>query len=238
METHVLNILYDLSVILLATKFLGLVTRRIGLPQVVGMVIAGLLIGPAIVSHLGLGFDGLITPDASEMNTLKAFSQVGVCLILFSSGLETDVGELKKSGGAASLIALCGVLVPLGLGTLGAAMFMGGFSAFSDPHKLLNALFVGCILAATSVGITVETLRECGKLTTRIGTVVLSAAIIDDVIGIVTLSVITSLKSGSSMLTTLLSAAGFFAFTMRLNFLQNSCEISSETSSLQPSMSA
>ena len=219
MEMNVLNILYDLSVILLATKFLGLATRRIGLPQVVGMVIAGLLIGPAIVSHLGLGIDGLVVPTGSEMDTLKAFSQVGVCLILFSSGLETDIGELKKSGGVATLIALCGVLVPLGLGTVGAMMFMGGFSGFSDPHKLLNALFVGCILAATSVGITVETLRECGKLTTRIGTVVLSAAIIDDVIGIVALSVITSLKSGSSMLTTLLSAAGFFAFSIGLGLL-------------------
>ena len=219
METNALNILYDLAVILLATKFLGLTTRRFGLPQVVGMVIAGLLIGPAIVSHLGLGFDGLVVPTGSEMDTLKAFSQVGVCLILFSSGLETNIGELKKSGVAATLIALCGVLAPLGLGTVGAIMFMGGFPAFSDPHKLLNALFIGCILAATSVGITVETLRECGKLTTRIGTVVLSAAIIDDVLGILTLSVITSLKSGDGLLPTLLSAAGFFAFTIGIGLL-------------------
>ena len=219
METNALNILYDLAVILLATKFLGLTTRRFGLPQVVGMALAGLLIGPAIVSHLGLGFDGLVVPTGSEMDTLKAFSQVGVCLILFSSGLETNIGELKKSGVAATLIALCGVLAPLGLGTVGAIMFMGGFPAFSDPHKLLNALFIGCILAATSVGITVETLRECGKLTTRIGTVVLSAAIIDDVLGILTLSVITSLKSGDGLLPTLLSAAGFFAFTIGIGLL-------------------
>ena len=219
MDTHVLHILYDLAVILLSTKSLGLLTRRIGLPQVVGMVIAGLLIGPAIFSHLGLGFSGLVAPDATEMSTLKAFSQVGVCLILFSSGLETDIGELKKSGVAATLIATCGVLVPLALGTVGAILFMGGFPAFSDPHKLLNALFIGCILAATSVGITAETLREFGKLNTPVGTVVLSAAIIDDVLGIIALSVITALKSGSSLLTTLLSAAGFFAFTVGAGLL-------------------
>ena len=185
MEFDVMNILMDIAVILLATKLLGMLTRKLGLPQVVGMILAGLLIGPAIFSKLNLGgFQGLIHPTEAEMDVLQSFSQVGVVFILFSSGLETDFGELKKSGLAATAIACAGVIVPIALGTIGALCFMGGFGAAADSDKLLNALFVGCILAATSVGITVETLRELGKLSTRVGTTVLSAAIIDDVIGI------------------------------------------------------
>ena len=144
---------------------------------------------------------------------------VGVVFILFSSGLETDFGELKKSGLAATAIACAGVIVPIALGTIGALCFMGGFGAAADADKLLNALFVGCILAATSVGITVETLRELGKLSTRVGTTVLSAAIIDDVIGIIALSLLTGLKGGGNIGLTLLKAVGFFVFTVGIGLL-------------------
>ena len=179
MEFDVMNVLYECAVILLFTKLLGMLTRKIGLPQVVGMILAGLLIGPAIFGQMNLGwFRGLVDPSPAEMNVLKSFSQIGVVLILFSSGLETNFSDLKKSGAAATVIALFGVLVPVGLGTGLSLLFMGG--DVTQP-KLMNALFVGMILAATSVGITVETLKELGKLNTRVGTTVLSAAIIDDV---------------------------------------------------------
>ena len=220
MEFDVMNILMDIAVILLATKLLGMLTRKLGLPQVVGMILAGLLIGPAIFSKLNLGgFQGLIHPTEAEMDVLQSFSQVGVVFILFSSGLETDFGELKKSGLAATAIACAGVIVPIALGTIGALCFMGGFGAAADSDKLLNALFVGCILAATSVGITVETLRELGKLSTRVGTTVLSAAIIDDVIGIIALSLLTGLKGGGNIGLTLLKAVGFFVFTVGIGLL-------------------
>lgn len=220
MEFDVMNILMDIAVILLATKLLGMLTRKLGLPQVVGMILAGLLIGPAIFSKLNLGgFQGLIHPTEAEMDVLQSFSQVGVVFILFSSGLETDFGELKKSGLAATAIACAGVIVPIALGTIGALCFMGGFGAAADADKLLNALFVGCILAATSVGITVETLRELGKLSTRVGTTVLSAAIIDDVIGIIALSLLTGLKGGGNIGLTLLKAVGFFVFTVGIGLL-------------------
>ena len=220
MEFDVMNILMDIAVILLATKLLGMLTRKLGLPQVVGMILAGLLIGPAIFSKLNLGgFQGLIHPTEAEMDVLQSFSQVGVVFILFSSGLETDFGELKKSGLAATAIACAGVIVPIALGTIGALCFMGGFGAAADADKLLNALFVGCILAATSVGITVETLRELGKLSTRVGTTVLSAAIIDDVIGIIALSLLTGLKVGVNFRLTLLNAVGFFVFTVGIGLL-------------------
>ena len=94
----ILHILYFLAVILVATKGMGVLARHWGLPQVAGMVIAGLLVGPALFSGLGGSFHGLINPSAEEMDVLKTFSQIGVIMILFSSGLETDLKELKRSG--------------------------------------------------------------------------------------------------------------------------------------------
>ena len=219
MSFNVLNILYYLAVILLATKGIGIFARRIGLPQVVGMVIAGLLIGPAIFSQIdSIGFNGLINPSEIEMDVLRSFSQVGVVLILFSSGLETDTKELGKSGFVATMVAIMGVVIPIGLGTVIAALFMGGLETLRDHETLMNALFVGCILSATSVGITVETLRELGKLKTKVGTTVLSAAIIDDVLGIVALSLITSLDGDGSVGMTLLKSLGFFVVGIGIGF--------------------
>ena len=219
MEFDVLNILLYLAIILLATKASGILTRILGLPQVVGMVLAGLIIGPAIFSQIdAIPFNGILNPTPVEMDVLKSFSQIGVVLILFSSGLETDTKELKKSGFAATMIALAGVLVPIALGTAIAALFMGGIETLQDHATLMNALFVGCILSATSVGITVETLRELGKLKSKVGTTVLSAAIIDDVIGIIVLSIITSLNGDGSVGMTLLKAAGFFALGIGVGF--------------------
>ena len=220
MDFNVMDILFDCAVILLATKLLGLLSRRLGLPQVVGMIIAGLLIGPAIIGqfHPG-GFMGIIHPTDAEMDVLQSFSQIGVVFILFSSGLETDFRELKRSGAASSAIAMMGVLVPVALGTVGALLFMGWPGKAASHGMLMNALFVGSILAATSVGITVETLRELGKLNTRVGTTILSAAIIDDVLGIITLSVITGMNGGGSVGITLLKAVGFFVFTIGAGLL-------------------
>lgn len=218
MEFDVMRIIYYCAIILLSTKLLGMFTRKLGLPQVVGMILAGLLIGPAIAARAGWSFS-LINPTATEMDVLKSFSQIGVIFILFSSGLETDIKELKKSGFASMVIALVGVFVPLGVGTLGALFFMGGLSQVSNHSVLMNALFVGSILTATSVGITVETMRELGKLNTKIGTTILGAAIIDDVVGIIVLSIITGLNGKGSVLGTILKAVGFFAFTIGVGLL-------------------
>ncbi len=219
MEFDVMRIVYYCAIILLATKLLGMGTRKIGLPQVVGMILAGLLIGPAIFSRLGLGFSGIINPTEAEMNVLDSFSQIGVIFILFSSGLETDFRELKSVGAAATAVAVAGVFIPVILGALGAMMFMGGLGEITNTGKLMNALFVGSILAATSVGITVETLRELGKLNTRVGTTVLGAAIIDDVLGILVLSIITGINGGGSIGMTLLKAVGFFLFSIGVGLL-------------------
>lgn len=219
---EIINIFYYLAVILLLAKSFGLLARKIGLPQVTGMVVAGLLIGflKRFNNPDNFFLSFFMSPDEQESEVLHAFSQVGVVLILFSSGLETKLSDLKKSGLAATVIAIAGVITPILFGALGAMAFLHGYSEYSHD-KLLNAIFVGTILAATSVGITVETLKELGKLNGKVGQTVISAAVIDDVIGIIALSIVTSLKgNGAEQIgITLLKAVGFFAFAIGLGIL-------------------
>ena len=208
-------VIFCLAVILFVSKSLGILARRIGLPQVVGQVIAGLLIGPAFFIGLD-NFHGILNPNAEEMDMLHVFSQIGVIFILFSSGLDTNIKEMKKAGGIATLVACFGVLVPMILGFIITMCFMpNGFSDFNNIDAIFNALFVGTILTATSVGITVETLRELNKLNTKVGTVILGAAIIDDVIGILVLSIVTSLHGGDVPIwVTFIKVVLFFVFAI------------------------
>ena len=214
------KVILDLAIILFATKVLGLLARRLGLPQVVGAVVAGLLIGPAI-----WGGWAPVNPSGAEKNFLAGIAEIGVIMILFSAGLETDLKELRRSGLVSTVIAMGGVLVPIGLGILVAIGFLGGFAAAAaDSAVLLDAIFIGIILAATSVGITVETLKEMGKLSGRVGTTILSAAIIDDVIGIMVLSVVIGFKNpdanaGMTILMTVLFFVAAIAVGVGLNYL-------------------
>lgn len=163
--------------------------KKLGLPQVVGALIAGILVGPAIWSPLTGGKFVPVRPS----DFLTFLAELGVVLIMFGAGLETDLKELKRSGLKASFVALLGVAVPLALGFGVATAFFG----LHDTHSVLKCVFIGVIITATSVSITVETLRELGKLKGRTGTVVLSAAIIDDVVGIIVLSFVIGMKDPS-----------------------------------------
>ncbi len=195
-----------LAIILFSTKLLGLIFRKLGLPQVLGYIIAGILIGPALFGDtLGengvalIGFEGkayhsfLVLP---EDNALSIFAKIGVLLLMFSTGLETNLTELKQTGLAAVLIACTGVFVPLVLGFLISLPF-GNIGL--GTSNIYRCIFIGTILTATSVAITVSVLKELGKINTKLGTTIVSAAIIDDVIGIVLLSVVTSMaKAGGA----------------------------------------
>lgn len=184
-----------LAIILLSTKFLGLVFRKIGLPQVLGYIIAGIIIGPAIFGDFCgfslIGFEGkeywcfLALPGD---NALSIFSKIGVLFLMFSTGLETNLKELKSAGLASTLIACAGVAVPMVFGILIALPFS---ELGLGVTNIYNCIFIGAILTATSVAITVSVLKELGKINTKLGTTIVSAAIIDDVIGIVVLSVVT-----------------------------------------------
>lgn len=204
-----------LAIILFSTKTFGLVFRHFGLPQVLGCIIAGILIGPAIFGDLCgyslIGFEGhgynslFVLP---EDNALAIFSKIGVLLLMFSTGLETNLKELKNTGLVAVLVATAGVCVPLLLGFLISMPFGNIGLGFEHTENIFRSLFIGTILTATSVAITVSVLKELGKINTKLGTTIVSAAIIDDVIGIVLLSVVTGVaKSG-----TVEAANGFEAF--------------------------
>ena len=185
-----LSFILQLAIILFASKTLGILMRKLGLPQVLGFIIAGVLVGPAI---WGLFFEipeNTLLP-IGKTPMLEAFAEVGVVFVMFTAGLETDLKELKNTGLVAFIVALGGVLLPLGLGVLVGYLFMPTAGVFTW-------LFIGIIITATSVGITVETLRELGKLKGKVGTIVLSAAIIDDVLGIVVLSIVISLAGASA----------------------------------------
>lgn len=182
METY--NILRDLAIIFICAKGAGLLARKCRAPMVVGEIIAGLIIGPCLLNW--------VTPN----DFVAQMAEIGVILIMFSAGLETNLQELKKSGFAAFFIACVGVLVPLVGGSL-LYMCIYGFSAFGTD-EFFKAVFIGCIMTATSVGITVEVLKEMGKLKTRVGQTILSAAIIDDVIGIIVLTFVLGFKAPDS----------------------------------------
>ncbi|MBP5378079.1 MAG: cation:proton antiporter [Ruminococcus sp.] len=178
------EILRDLAIIFICAKAMGLLARRLKAPMVVGEIVAGLLIGPCLL--------GWVEPSPF----IKQMAEIGVILIMFSAGLETNLQELKKSGLAAFLIACVGVFVPLVGGSL-LYMCIYGFSEFGTD-EFFKAVFIGCIMTATSVGITVEVLKEMGKLKSRVGQTILSAAIIDDVIGIIVLTFVLGFKDPDS----------------------------------------
>lgn len=192
-----------LAVILFFTKTIGLAFRHFGLPEVLGFIIAGILIGPAIFGDFcGFTIIGFEEGDYYSLLEISAgskgldiFSKIGVLFLMFCAGLETNVKELKNTGLASFLIALAGVCVPLVLGFVISLPF-GNLGL--GVNNLYKCLFVGTILTATSVAITVSVLKELGKMNTKLGTTIVSAAIIDDVIGIVLLSVVTGFAKGGN----------------------------------------
>jgi len=138
-------------------------------------------------------------------------AEIGVMLLMFTAGLETRISDLRKTGMKALLIAMSGVFIPLIAGTI-LYMCFYGFAPWGD-EEFYKALFVGLILTATSVSITVQTLRELGKLTETVGTTIVSAAIIDDVIGILVLTLVIGMKDPTQDIGNTLLMTGLFFLT-------------------------
>ena len=192
MSSGPVGFLFSLALILFASKTFGLLMRKLGLPQVLGFIISGIVLGPAIWSLIfpNVDFANFLLP-ITQSERLKTFAEVGVIFVMFTAGLNTNLDDLKNTGLQSFLIALGGVLVPFGLGILAGFIFL--------PNEGIHTwMFLGTIITATSVGITVETLREMNKLKGRVGTTILSAAIIDDILGIIMLSIIMSSKNAGS----------------------------------------
>ncbi len=174
----------DLAIIVIFAKIFGILARKCKAPQVVGEIIAGLLIGPSVL--------GLV----QQTDFLTQMAEIGVVLLMFSAGLETNLKDLLKTGPVAFLIACSGVFIPLLGGTLLYMAFYG--TAPWGSENFYKAVFVGVIMTATSVSITVQSLKELGKLKSKVGTTILSAAIIDDVIGIIVLTFVIGFKNPDS----------------------------------------
>lgn len=182
METY--EILLDLAIIILFAKTFGIIARKCKAPQVVGQIIAGLLIGPCFLGWV------------QQTDFITQMAEVGVILLMFTAGLDTDLKELIKTGPVAFLIACAGVFIPLVFGTI-LYMAFYGFAPWGDEN-FYKAVFIGTIMTATSVSITVASLQELGKIKTKVGTTIVSAAIIDDVIGIIVLTFVIGFKNPDS----------------------------------------
>lgn len=197
--------LLGLAIILLSTKLFGLVTEKIHMPQVVGALLAGIILGPS-----GIGI-------LENTDFFVKTAEIGVIMLMFLAGIDTDLEEMKSTGLQACAIAVLGVFIPM---VLCGAVYFFFFEDQFTVYNLLKASFVGSVFSATSVGITVETLNETGKLKTKTGTTLLSAALIDDILGIIVLSFLTGFSSGEgSPLMVLVKIAGFFVFTLLCGFV-------------------
>ena len=197
MESY--DFLLFVAIILLSTKIFSLLSRKVNMPQVVGALLVGVLLGPSCLNIL------------HETDFLTKSAEIGVIFLMFLAGLDTDFDGLKATGKSSVIIAFVGVLIPLGSGFLTYYLFFHGQRP--DTMIFLESAFVGIVLTATSVSITVETLREMGKLKGKMGTSILGAAIIDDILGIIALTVITSFTvPGVDIMVVLLKILLFFVF--------------------------
>lgn len=170
------KIFIEVAIILVATRLGSSLSKKLKLPGVLGALTAGILIGPSAA--------GLISGN----EYINLLSQLGVIMLMFHAGLETNFSELKKSGLSSLAIAIGGIMVPLILGTLTTHLFISNF---------WTSLFIGVILTATSVSISAETLTELGKLNTKAGINILGAAVIDDILGLLIISFVLVMSASS-----------------------------------------
>ncbi|WP_139488813.1 cation:proton antiporter [Brevibacillus dissolubilis] len=191
-------LILQLALILLASKIAGDISVRLGQPSVLGKLLIGIVLGPAVL--------GLI----NDTDILQQISQIGVILLMFIAGLETDVDEFKRTGKASAFVGVAGIILPLALGYL-AGIFMG--------LPAIHSIFLGLLLSATSVSISVQALKEMGKLNTREGATILGAAVIDDVLVIIILAFLMSLAGGDVNLgVVIVKKVVFFAVAILLGW--------------------
>jgi monovalent cation:proton antiporter-2 (CPA2) family protein len=184
-------LILQLAIILIASKIAGSLSVRLGQPSVLGKLLIGIVLGPSVL--------GLV----NETETLAEFSQIGVILLMFIAGLETDIDEFKRTGKASTFVGFGGIIVPLLLGYVAGIIL--NLSTF-------ESWFLGLLLSATSVSISVQALKEMDRLKTPEGTTILGAAVIDDVVVIIALAFLMSFSGGDVNLTTvILKKVIFFA---------------------------
>lgn len=222
-------VLFEIAIILISTKLLGILMKKIGLPQVLGALLAGVLLGLINLGVSKIGDGGLFLIQRDNL-AIATLANIGVNFIMFSAGMETNIKEIKKNGAASILITALGVIVPFLIGF--AVSWVLPSSVFDLNIK--QRFFFGAILTATSVGISVAVLKELNVLHGKVGASIVTAAILDDIIGIVILAVFTAStesfsigksfiklfdKTPNAFLVTLLNIILFFAVAIALGIL-------------------
>ncbi|MEL4897827.1 cation:proton antiporter [Crocosphaera sp. Alani8] len=206
------SVLLSLIVIYIASKLGGEISRALNLPPVLGELVGGVLVGASALHLLvfpesgatatdsvlmsALQLVGGVTPEAlpevfnTQSEVVSVLAEIGVIILLFEIGLESDIRELKEVGYQAAIVAVVGVVAPFAAGTVGLMLL------FNVP--IIPAIFAGAALTATSIGITSKVLSELGYLKSKEGQIIVGAAVIDDVLGIIVLAVVASLaKTGT-----------------------------------------
>ncbi|MFQ5664287.1 MAG: cation:proton antiporter [Terriglobia bacterium] len=193
MEAQSVPILFQIFVMFTAAKLLGVVGERYGVPTVISEIFAGILIGPYALKLV-----------AVEEWT-QALAELGAIVLLFSVGLEQKLTDLKKVGRTALLVAVLGVAVP----------FLQGYVLMVLLERSqTEAIFLGAAMVATSVGITARVLQDMGVLRTVVATVILGAAVIDDILGMIVLAIVSGLSEGEGYMRIVIVAALAVGFTL------------------------
>jgi Kef-type K+ transport system membrane component KefB len=200
-----------LAAILVAAKLFGELAERIGQPAVLGELLAGVLLGGSALA--------IVPSEGVEAQVIHVLAELGVLLLLFEIGLETDLREMFRVGPAALAVAMVGIALPFALG-----YFFWRYAphAASGSEDLVTAaIFIGATLTATSVGITARVLSDLGRMSTREARIIIGAAVIDDVLGLVILSVVSGVAAGAEVtlvgiLRTLAVAIGFLVVAVLL----------------------
>ena len=203
-EVDIARFFLALAAILVAAKLLGELAERVGQPAVLGELVAGVLLGGSVL--------GVVPATGVPGELIHVLAELGVLLLLFEIGLETDLREMFRVGSASLAVAIVGVVVPFGLGY--AYWAYVPHPSAGEGDLITSAIFVGATLTATSVGITARVLSDLGRMATQEARVIIGAAVIDDVLGLVILSVVSGVAAGAAVsflgvLRTLGVAVGF-----------------------------
>ncbi|HEY7482360.1 MAG TPA: cation:proton antiporter [Gemmatimonadales bacterium] len=210
-SADVARLLLVLAAILAAAKLFGELAERFGQPAVLGELLAGVLLGRSVL--------GIVPADGVEAEVIHLLAELGVLLLLFEIGLETDLREMFRVGPASLAVAMVGVALPFAFGYLFWRYAPHAASAGGDPTSA--AIFIGATLTATSVGITARVLSDLGRMNTPEARIIIGAAVIDDVLGLVILSVVSGVAAGAAVgaldiVRTLAVAVGFLVAAVLL----------------------
>jgi Kef-type K+ transport system membrane component KefB len=192
------SVLADIFIMFLAAKIAGELFERLRQPAVIGELLVGVILGPYALGWIGIPTAGMIAELHGEQiatetlhSIMEVLAELGVIVLLFLVGLETRLSDILTVGVRAALVAAAGVVVPFALGYAFVALFLGA--------PTIEAVFIGTALVATSVGITARVLADLGCIRTDEARIILGAAVIDDILGMIVLAVVSALGQGDTV---------------------------------------